>query len=79
MAVIEPWAVGDTAVSSASVPGILRARIARGKPETWPTGSRGRSAAFVTNTERATVLLFDGAGDPGEHAVDSGAHRVVDR
>lgn len=24
--------------------------------------------AFVTNTERAMVMLLDGEGDPGEHA-----------
>ncbi|WP_063040821.1 hypothetical protein [Nocardia grenadensis] len=37
----------------------------------WPTGSCNPawSPAFVTNAERAMVVLPDGAGDPGEHAV----------
>lgn len=39
----------------------------------WRTSARGPSLAFVTNTERAMVLLLDGAGDAGEHAVDPGA------
>ncbi|MFB6889860.1 hypothetical protein ACFCX4_11160 [Kitasatospora sp. NPDC056327] len=51
----------------------LRARIAAGRLETWLTGPAGRSLAFVTNTERAMVVLLEHPGDPGEHAVDPSA------
>lgn len=70
----ESWRIedGDT-VSSSSVVEVLRARIGSGHLETWLTSSSGRSLAFVTNTERAMVMLLDGEGDPGEHAVDPGA------
>ncbi|MFF7453350.1 hypothetical protein [Kitasatospora sp. NPDC008115] len=52
---------------------LLRSRIEAGRPETWPTGSAGRSPGFVTNAERAMVVLPAGEGDPGEHAVDPSA------
>ncbi|SEB64285.1 hypothetical protein [Streptomyces sp. TLI_105] len=51
----------------------LRARVDSGQFETWLTSSSGRSLAFVTNTERAMVMLLEEEGDPGEHAVDPGA------
>ncbi|MDX3239135.1 hypothetical protein PV392_26300 [Streptomyces sp. ME03-5709C] len=57
-------------VASGTVTALLRARIARGLLETWLTSSSGRSLAWVTNTERAMVMLLEGEGDPGEHAVD---------
>ncbi|TXR96385.1 hypothetical protein EAO73_33270 [Streptomyces sp. col6] len=50
----------------------LRARVDDGRLETWLLSSRGRLLAFVTNGERAMVMLLDGEGDPGEHAVDPG-------
>ncbi|NGO78599.1 hypothetical protein G6045_23510 [Streptomyces sp. YC504] len=36
----------------------------------WLTSSAGRSLAFVTNGERAMVVLAEGPDDAGEHAVD---------
>ncbi|MER7811850.1 hypothetical protein [Streptomyces sp900116325] len=73
---IESWVIdgGITVpVLSEMVLQTLRARIADGVLETWLTSSSGRSLAFVTNTERAMVVLLEGEGDPGEHAVDPGA------
>lgn len=56
-------------VAPGTVPEILRARMDSGLLETWLTSSSGRLLAFVTNTERAMVMLLEGEGDPGEHAV----------
>ncbi|MFE1285799.1 hypothetical protein [Streptomyces sp. NPDC058751] len=73
---IESWVIddGDTVpVPPGAVPKALRARVGRGLFETWLTSSSGRSVTFVTNTERAMVVLLDGEGDPGGHAVDPGA------
>ncbi|MBQ0825692.1 hypothetical protein [Streptomyces tagetis] len=72
----ESWVIeedGPATVPSGAVRDVLRARIARGRLETWLTGSSGRSLAVVTNTERAMVVLLAREGDPGEHAVDPGA------
>ncbi|MFF7211852.1 hypothetical protein ACFZAU_15180 [Streptomyces sp. NPDC008238] len=72
----ESWVIDDGSaapVSSGAVLEILRARVGRGLLETWLTGSSGRSLAFVTNTERAMVMLLRDEDDPGEHAVDPGA------
>jgi hypothetical protein len=70
---LESWVIDDddsVRVSSELVLETLRARIDRERLETWLTSSSGRSLAFVTNTERAMVMLLQGEGDPGEHAVD---------
>ncbi|MCX5414908.1 hypothetical protein [Streptomyces sp. NBC_00059] len=72
MLVIESWAVDDgTAVGV--VVETLRVRIGEGQLETWLAGSSGRKLAFVTNAERAMVVLMDGDDDAGEHAIDPGA------
>ena len=55
---------------------ILRARIDAGHLETWLTNTFGRLLAFVTNTDRAMVMLLDEDGDAGEHAVDPGASKT---
>ncbi|MER6349604.1 hypothetical protein ACWC10_17875 [Streptomyces sp. NPDC001595] len=73
---IESWVInGDSPapVSSDVVLEALRSRIDRGQLETWLTSSSGRSLVFVTNAERAMVMLLESEGDPGEHAVDPGA------
>ncbi|MFC8535848.1 hypothetical protein ACFUJY_18095 [Streptomyces sp. NPDC057249] len=78
---IESWVIKDDSpvtVSSDAVLEALRTRIDSGQLETWLASSSGRSLAFVTNTERAMVMLFDGEGDPGEHAVDPGARGASD-
>lgn len=81
MLVIESWVInGDSPVpvSSEVVLEALRSRIDSGQLETWLASSSGRSLAFVTNTERAMVMLLDDEGDPGEHAVDPGAQGASD-
>ncbi|WP_328718865.1 hypothetical protein OHT52_04735 [Streptomyces sp. NBC_00247] len=72
----ESWVVEDGGAAHASSEAVLkslRARVGRGLLETWLTSSAGRSLAFVTNTERAMVMLLGEDGDPGEHAADPGA------
>ncbi|MFB6582063.1 hypothetical protein ACFCYC_32450 [Streptomyces sp. NPDC056402] len=59
-------------VSSEVVLETVRARIASDRRETWLTSSSGQSLAFVTNTQRAMVVLFDGE-DGEQHATDPGA------
>ncbi|MFD5326884.1 hypothetical protein [Streptomyces sp. NPDC127092] len=73
---IETWVINDGSpgpVSSETVLEALQARIDSGQLETWLTSSSGRSLAFVTNTQRAMLMLLEEEGDPGEHAVDPGA------
>ncbi|WP_066928499.1 hypothetical protein [Streptomyces sp. NBRC 110611] len=78
---IESWVINDDSpvpVSSEVVLEALRARIDRGQRETWLASSSGRVLAFVTNTERAMVMLLEEEGDPGEHAVDPEAEGSSD-
>lgn len=69
----ESWTIEGGSAAAAAVPEALRARVRSGQLETWLTSSSGRSLIFVTNTERAMVVLLEGDGDPGEHAVDPAA------
>ncbi|MFE2581542.1 hypothetical protein [Streptomyces sp. NPDC059378] len=76
MRVIESWVINDGStvpVPSQVVLETLRARVDRSQLETWLSSSSGRLLAFVTNTERAMVMLLEAEGDPGEHAVEPGA------
>ncbi|MFF2523934.1 hypothetical protein [Streptomyces liangshanensis] len=78
---VESWVIddgGSVPVSSGTVREILRTRIAGGRFESWLTGSSGRSLAFVTNGDRALVMLLRDADDPGEHAVDPDAEGSSD-
>lgn len=71
----ESWQFDDdpvTLTADAATDQLL-ARIASDKLESWLISSSGRLLAVVTNTKRAMVMLLDGEGDPGEHAVDPGA------
>ncbi|WP_351232153.1 hypothetical protein [Streptomyces sp. NPDC002133] len=72
---IESWVFSDDTAptSPAAAIEVLRERISAGQLEAWLTSSSGRSLAFISNTERAMVVLLDGEDDPGEHAVDPGA------
>ncbi|MFB7244316.1 hypothetical protein CW362_24295 [Streptomyces populi] len=73
---VESWVINDggtVPVSSEVVLETLRARVDRRQLETWLSSSLGRSLAFVTNTDRAMVMLLRQDGDPGEHAVEPGA------
>ncbi|KJS53440.1 hypothetical protein VM98_25240 [Streptomyces rubellomurinus subsp. indigoferus] len=75
----ETWVVDDDGAAplpSGAAAGVLRARAAAGRPETWLASSCGRSLGFVTNGERAMVVLVDGEGDVGGQAVDPGAEGV---
>ncbi|MFE4306672.1 hypothetical protein ACFQ9H_34510 [Streptomyces sp. NPDC056517] len=71
----ESWVIDDnsTVLSSGVVLETLQARIVGGELDTWLTSSSGRRLAFVTNTKRAMLVLMEGEGDPGEHAVDPGS------
>ncbi|MEU6764095.1 hypothetical protein ABZ916_16410 [Streptomyces sp. NPDC046853] len=60
-------------VSSEAALEVLRVRVDGGLFETWFASSAGRSLGFVTNNQRALVMLLDGEGGPGEYAVESGA------
>jgi hypothetical protein len=73
--VIESWVFSDDTEPTSPPAAIeaLRERISAGQLEAWLTSSSGRSLAFISNTERAMVVLLDGEDDPGEHAVDPGA------
>ncbi len=78
---IEAWVIDDGSSVPASSESVLEAlwtRIDSGQLETWLTSSSGRSLAFVTNTERALVMLLEEEGDPGEHAVDPEAEGSSD-
>ncbi|MEU9230341.1 hypothetical protein AB0D40_39185 [Streptomyces massasporeus] len=75
MPLIESWVINDdnpVPVLSEMVLEALRSSIDSGQLETWLTSSSGRSLAFVTNTERAMMMLLEEEGDPGENAVDLG-------
>ncbi|MER6572260.1 hypothetical protein ABT288_40320 [Streptomyces sp. NPDC001093] len=74
----ETWTFdGDrTAVTGEEAVAVLRRRIAEGCPETWLTGSAGRLLSVVSNTGRALVMLLEGEGDPGAHAVSAGSGGV---
>ncbi|GAB2856997.1 hypothetical protein GCM10027074_25020 [Streptomyces deserti] len=76
----ESWVVAENSVPVApdAVAELLRGRIAAGQRETWLSSATGRSLAVVTNTERAMVMLLDHEGDPGGHAMDSGADGTSD-
>ncbi|WP_460084192.1 hypothetical protein [Streptomyces variabilis] len=79
--VTERWVIDGSSlvpVSSATVVRGLRSRSNSGHLETWMTSSSERSLAFVTNNERAMVMLFEEEGGPGEHAVDPGAEESSD-
>ncbi|MFD7416433.1 hypothetical protein [Kitasatospora purpeofusca] len=68
------WEVGGVGpVSPGALLAELRARAADGGFEAWLTSGSGRQLAVVSNAERAMVVLLEGPGDPGEHALDPGA------
>lgn len=74
----DSWTLDGVPLAPDEVGAVLRARIDAGHLETWLAGESGRSLAFVTNTERAMVMLLNGEGDPGEHATDPGAEGESD-
>ncbi|WP_330273986.1 hypothetical protein OG205_45885 [Lentzea sp. NBC_00516] len=58
----ESWTVDGDHLTADEVVAALRARFSAGHLETWLTSESGRMLAFVTNTERAMVMLLDGEG-----------------
>ncbi|MFJ8085315.1 hypothetical protein ACIQ6Y_32500 [Streptomyces sp. NPDC096205] len=72
---VETWVLGDETVptSTPTVLEMLQERIRAGLLETWLTSSSGRSLAFMSNTERAMVIIMNDEDDPGEHAMDQDA------
>ncbi|MGW8884569.1 hypothetical protein [Streptomyces sp. NPDC055749] len=74
---IESWVIGDGSTVHVLME-TLRARISGGQLDTWLTSSSGRRLAFVTNSQRAMLVLMDGEGDAGRHAVDPGAEGSSD-
>jgi len=50
--------------------GLVRTRADAGQLETWFEHDDGRLLAVVTNGSRALVMVLDGPGDAGEHAID---------
>lgn len=69
---------GSSPVPPEAAARALGARVDAGHGETWLTHANGRSLGFVTNGERAMVMLLADEDDPGEHAVDPGAGGVGD-
>ncbi|OKJ16218.1 Imm1 family immunity protein [Kitasatospora sp. CB01950] len=69
----EHWQFTDVSAQPADAVVELRRQIADGRTENWLHSSHGRQLAVVSNGARAMVMLLDGPGDPGEHAVDPGA------
>ncbi|MFD5830733.1 hypothetical protein [Lentzea sp. NPDC060358] len=72
------WTLDGDHLAADEVVARLRARIAGGHLETWLSAESGRRLAFVTNTERAMVMLLEEPGDAGEHATDPGADEWSD-
>ncbi|HEX8865865.1 MAG TPA: hypothetical protein VF821_09440, partial [Lentzea sp.] len=58
----EGWTIDGDHLAPGEVVATLRARIEAGHLETWLTSTAGRSFAFVTNTERAMLMLLNGEG-----------------
>lgn len=81
MLVTESWMIDDAdpgPVPPATVAAALRLRLDHWQLETWLISSSGRMLGFVTNHERAMVMLLQGGDDPGEHAVSPGAEGSSD-
>ncbi|MFD9705839.1 hypothetical protein [Lentzea sp. NPDC059081] len=72
------WTVDGDHLAADEVVAVLRGRIAGGRLETWLSGEPERRIAFVTNNDRAMVMLLDEPDDPGEHATDPGAEGTSD-
>ncbi|GAA4917386.1 hypothetical protein LX16_3909 [Stackebrandtia albiflava] len=70
---MEPWTADGEPVTAEDVGALLRGRMARGRYETRLTHPDGRSLTYVTNGERAMVMLLRGPGDAGGHATSPGA------
>lgn len=51
----------------------MASRVAQGEFTTWLESSDGRALGLVSNGVRAMVVLMNGEGEAGEHAVDETA------
>jgi hypothetical protein len=63
----------DEPLDAQSAVSLIRSRMDLRQFETWFESESGRLLAFVTNGERAMVMLLREPGDAGEHAVDRSA------
>jgi hypothetical protein len=69
----ERWSISDPpggAVDASTLADLIERRVAAGTMTTWLESSLGRRIGVVSNGPRAMVLLLEGDGDPGEHAID---------
>lgn len=74
-AVIEGWHLIDdsTPLNAREAAESVRRRLDQGLLETWLEHDRGMLLAVVSNRSRALVMLLDGPGNPGAHAIDPDA------
>lgn len=71
----EGWSVldEDRVLSGSELQALLETHVEGGRLTTYLSSDQGRLLSFVSNGKRAMVVLMQGAGDPGEHAVSPGA------
>lgn len=67
----ETWSLLDESrtVTGQQAADHLSTEVGEGRLTTYLASDRGRMLAFVSNRDRAMVVLMSGEGDPGEHAV----------
>ncbi|CAN7460167.1 hypothetical protein [Knoellia sp. LjRoot47] len=71
----ETWSLLDDAhtLDGAEAAALVSAHVDDGRLTTYFHSDRGRLLSVVSNGVRAMVVLMDGEGDAGEHAVSPGA------
>jgi hypothetical protein len=71
----DAWRIQDTSdwLDAQSAVSLIHSRLELRQYETWFESESGKLLAFVTNGERAMVMLLGEPGDAGEHAVDRSA------
>ena len=68
----ERWRLDDTAewLSPQAIVDAIDARMKSGELTTYLESDAGRIIGWSTNRARVMLMLLDGVGDPGEHAMD---------
>ncbi|GAA4123037.1 hypothetical protein GCM10022415_27670 [Knoellia locipacati] len=71
----ETWSMLDDerTLDGTEAAALVSAHVDGGRLTTYFQSDRGRLLTVVSNGVRAMVVLMDGAGDAGEHAVSPGA------
>ena len=69
----DAWSVDGRTVRGADVPSLIKTRIANGLRWSAFESQAGPVVMFVTNEERAMVVVLDEPGDAGSHAMDPDA------